>query len=172
MITLVTGGVRSGKSRYALKLATEAAASAKASYYVATAEMTDAAMQERIEAHRKEREELSIQTLEVPVELAAILKNLSEQKPVVLVDCLTLWLNNLLYYRDEHVEDEIKAMIQEASSFQGNLIFVSNEVGMGVMPENALARRFCDLAGALNCQVAEIAESVYMSVSGIPVKIK
>ena len=172
MITLITGGVRSGKSRYALDLAVEAADQAGASYFIATAEVTDEAMQERIEAHRREREDLSIQTLEVPVELTAILKSLNGQNAVVLVDCLTLWLNNLLHYRPQQAEAEIESMVAGAAAFEGRLIFVSNEVGLGVMPENALARRFCDLAGALNRQIAERAESVYMSVAGIAVKIK
>ena len=172
MITLVTGGVRSGKSRYALELATKAATQTEASYFIATAEVTDESMKERIEAHQKERESLSMQTLEVPVELATILQSLSAQKPVVLVDCLTLWLNNLLYYRQDHAEAEIETMIAEALRFEGQLFFVSNEVGMGVMPENQLARRFCDLAGALNRKVAEAASSVSLMVSGIPLKVK
>lgn len=171
MITLVTGGVRSGKSRHALQLAQDAAAD-RSSYYIATAEATDGSMQERIEAHRKEREGLAMQTLEVPVELGTILESLSPEKPLVLVDCLTLWLNNLLYYRPEKVESEIESMLAVAERFEGNLIFVSNEVGLGGLPGNTLARQFCDLAGALNRQVAERAETVFFTVSGIPVKIK
>lgn len=168
-IVLITGGARSGKSSYALQLGK--AFSRKA--YVATAQALDREMLERIEKHRKERDS-SFVTVEAPFELTGALRKLSAGFDFVLVDCLTLWLSNLLL-KDKNPS----ALEQETGSFLNflparpfTLALVSNEVGMGVVPDNELGRKFRDLQGKLNQQVAERADEVVLMVSGLPVFVK
>ncbi len=168
----VIGGARSGKSRFALKTAS-ACAGKKA--YIATAQALDSEMEERIKKHRKERPDYWV-TVEEPLNIAPVVKEGINRYDVVLVDCLTLWLSNLL-----HAEHDVDAEIDKFITFLKNpelltmnyeLFLVSNEVGMGIVPENDLARRFRDMAGTMNNKVAEAADEVYLVTAGIPLKIK
>lgn len=168
-VTFVIGGTRSGKSSFALR---EASRLAGRKVFVATARAFDAEMEERIEKHRAERG-ADWETCEEPVDLAGAVRKVSLTHDVALIDCLTLWLSNLLGERDtaqraqDDFVDSLKALERGT-----HLFVVSNEVGMGIVPENALAREFRDVAGRLNQRVAEAASEVFLVVAGIPVKIK
>lgn len=166
-ITFILGGSRSGKSGFALQAASELAGS-KA--FVATAQALDEEMQERIERHKLERSP-KWKTFEEPLFLPALIGDLKNVYDVVLVDCLTLWLSNLMM-NDHNVEASIEALIASSQAFPATLLIVSNEVGMGIVPENQMARRFRDLAGNLNRRIAAIADEVYLIAAGIPLKIK
>ena len=175
-IVLVTGGCRSGKSAYALKCG-EQFPGPRA--YVATCQAVDAEMQERILEHQKARGDMGWQTIEEPLDLAGTLTD-ADQYNVVLVDCLTLWINNLLYEAeksgcsvDEHdVERRCDELLLACSDHPGVMIFVTNEVGMGIVPENAVARHFRDLAGRCNQVMARGADTVTFVACGIPMNLK
>lgn len=167
-ITFIIGGARSGKSSFALEQASECRGK-KA--YIATAQAFDDEMMDRIAKHRDERGS-DWDTIEEPVRLSEILKTASAEYDVVLVDCLTLWLSNLLL-ADMDAEKETDAFISLLITHNPlRLFIVSNEVGMGIVPDNELARRFRDLAGKLNQKVAAAADEVYLVAAGIPIKIK
>ena len=168
-IILVTGGARSGKSSYALQLGKTFSKKA----YVATAQALDQEMLERIEKHRKERD-ASFATVEAPFELTGALRKIPAGFDFVLVDCLTLWLSNL-FLKDQHpsaLEQEIEIFLNFLPARSFTLALVSNEVGMGVVPDNELGRKFRDWQGKLNQQVAERADEVVLMVSGLPVFVK
>ena len=168
---LITGGVRSGKSRYAMNLALSYPAPR---IFVATAEALDEGMRERIAKHQAERKG-DFLTVEEPVHLAASFRRLEVQPAIVVVDCLTVWINNLLYHfsgKDEEVQKEIQDLIEEVQRLQFPMIFVTNEVGLGVMPENPLARRYMDQLGAVNQSFAALCDEVVMMISGIPQGVK
>jgi len=169
-IYFITGGARSGKSAFAEKLASGLTGQRA---YLATAQALDPEMAARIEKHRKDRG-IAWDTYEEPLAVAELLKKLSGRYDVVLLDCLTLWLSNVMAHTDGEGAvfsraDELAAAIQ---GFGGACIIVSNEVGLGIVPDNPLARKFRDLAGMLNQKVALFADEVYFTASGIPVKIK
>ena len=166
-ITFILGGSRSGKSSFALDCASKLPGS-KA--FIATAQAFDEEMKERIERHKKERS-ADWKTFEEPTALPQILSRISEEHDVIIVDCLTLWLSNLIM-NDTAVDADIESLLSAAATCPSCIFIVSNEVGMGIVPENALARRFRDLAGTLNRRVAEIANVVYLVAAGIPLKIK
>jgi len=169
-IIFITGGARSGKSRLAEQLA-ESFGSPLC--YIATGEARDSEMAERIAAHKARRGE-KWQTFEEPRNLAEILRGATGKYRAVLVDCITLWLSNLLlhYGTAEPVLEEVQALVEAIKDCATPLIFVSNEVGMGIVPENALARTFRDLAGNANQLLAAAADEVYVTFSGIPLKLK
>ncbi len=169
MITFVLGGARSGKSRYALNLA-ENHSGSKA--YIATATALDEEMRERIERHKQERSGEWI-TFEEPVNIPSLISNINRNYDVILLDCLTLWLSNILL-SEKDVEIEIKRLIDVlfTSRNASSIFIVSNEVGTGIVPENALSRRFRDIAGFTNQKIAEIADEVYFVIAGIPLRIK
>jgi len=174
VITLVTGGARSGKSRYALELA---AASPRPAL-IATAEPIDAEMSDRIRRHREERGDRYL-TIEEPVDLAAALTRLPQGTGTAVVDCLTVWLGNLVHRRGEeavaeepHALAEVAAFLSALAAPPCPLVLVTNEVGMGIVPANALARSFADLAGRLNQAIAARAERVVLMVCGLPVMVK
>ncbi len=169
-IYFITGGARSGKSAFAEKLASELAGKRA---YLATAQALDPEMAARIEKHRKDRG-IAWDTYEEPLAVAELLKKLSGRYDVVLLDCLTLWLSNVMAHSDgddvvSSRSDELVAAIKE---FNGVCIIVSNEVGLGIVPDNPLARKFRDFAGMLNQRAALTADDVYFTAAGIPVKIK
>ena len=166
-ITFILGGSRSGKSGFALR---QSAIVAGRKAFIATAQALDDEMKERIERHRIERP-AEWKTFEAPLELQQTITRIGGQFEVVLVDCLTLWLSNLML-NERNVDAEIESLIAAAVSCPCPLFIVSNEVGMGIVPDNALARKFRDSAGALNRRMAEIAREVYLVAAGIPVKIK
>jgi adenosylcobinamide kinase/adenosylcobinamide-phosphate guanylyltransferase len=171
-ITFITGGARSGKSSFALKTAS-ALDGQKA--YLATAEDLDQEMKERISRHKEARGS-DWNTHEEPVKIADALKGIMDRYDVAVLDCLTLWLSNLVCNNmncENDIEDFINVIKNaEAGTRNAKLFIVSNEVGMGIVPENELARRFRDLAGVLNQKVAQLADEVYLVTAGIPMKIK
>ena len=165
-VTLVLGGARSGKSRYAESLVT---ARPHPWVYIATAEARDDEMAARIAAHQARRAE-GWQTIEAPHELPEALRD-APQGAAVLVDCLTLWLSNVMHA--EFDIDEITLKLEEALRVRtGTTVLVSNEVGLGIVPDNALARAFRDHAGNLNQAIAETANRVHFIAAGLPLTLK
>jgi adenosylcobinamide kinase/adenosylcobinamide-phosphate guanylyltransferase len=165
-LTLVLGGARSGKSRHAEALL---AAAPPPWIYVATAEAGDAEMAARIAEHRRRRDK-RWQTVEAPRELASALAALPADASL-LVDCLTLWLSNLLLAGSD-VAAEAERLEAALLARRGIVVAVANEVGLGIVPDNALARRFRDAAGHLNQRLASRAGRVALLVAGIPVEVK
>lgn len=173
MITLITGGIRSGKSRFAVKLAGERA-SGHPKCFLATAQALDMEMKFRIQNHQKERGD-HFRTIEEPIYLARAVEKAQKEFHLLLVDCLTLWVNNLLFHLDgrpEEIEREIEALIQVVRLKDARMIFVTNEVGLGVIPDKASARRYIDLLGKVNQELAALSDEVIFMVSGIPNFIK
>ncbi len=167
-ITLITGGARSGKSRYALDLAGRCDSAA----FIATSVPSDDEMKQRIENHKKERGG-SFATIEEPVDLAGAVTSLPGGTGTAVIDCLTTWLGNLTHDQpDKEIFPEIDAFLRTIEAPPCNLIIVTNEVGMGIVPDNAMARRFRDIAGNVNQKVAGLADEVILMVSGIATTIK
>lgn len=173
MIELVLGGARSGKSRYAEG---QAMAANLPVIYVATAEVGDDEMHRRIQHHRQRRPE-HWRTLEEPIELAAIIRQHASPDTCLLVDCLTLWLSNVLFDRQGNLQETLfqtqrAALLEALSQCRGPVILVSNEVGMGVVAADPLTRRFVDEAGFLHQALAQLCDSVVWVVAGLPQKLK
>jgi adenosylcobinamide kinase/adenosylcobinamide-phosphate guanylyltransferase len=166
-ITLVLGGARSGKSRYAETLVE---GQPGACVYLATAEAGDREMAERIRRHRARRGG-RWRTLEEPLDLAGALRGAAGPEGAVLVDCLTLWLSNLLG-ADRDIEAGIDGLVATLPELAGPVVFVSNEVGLGIVPESALARAFIDHAGRLHQAVGAAAQSVLFMAAGLPLALK
>ncbi len=165
MKILILGGVRSGKSRMAEQLATN---SKLPVHYIATATAEDEAMQARIALHRTHRPDHWF-VLEEPLRLASALKEHAASGHCVLVDCLTLWLTNLLLLEDEAVfKKELTALLKVLPDLPGEIIMVSNETNMGIMPMGELSRRYCDEAGRLHQNLAQICDRVILTVAGLP----
>jgi adenosylcobinamide kinase/adenosylcobinamide-phosphate guanylyltransferase len=164
MITLVTGGARSGKTRFAL----QGNDSKEPRTYIATAELLDDEMRQRATNHRKERG-AGWRTVEEPYDVADHLKTLTG---LVIVDCLTLWLSNWLLRDEGQLEQHIADLCAALHATAADVIAISNEVGCSIVPENALARRFRDLSGLMNQRVAEVADHVFLMVAGIPLQVK
>lgn len=179
----VLGGARSGKSRFAQKLAESRGGEV---LFVATAEPLDRDMRERIEKHRRERPD-SWRTIEAPIDLAARIENNLNGATVVLVDCLTLLVSNLLLGQERgfpptaeipadeaesRILQEIHALVRLMRSAPAAFVIVSNEVGWGIVPESRLARIYRDILGRANQLVAEHADEVYLMAAGIPLKVK
>jgi adenosylcobinamide kinase/adenosylcobinamide-phosphate guanylyltransferase len=164
-LTLVLGGARSGKSRYAETLIT---ALPPPWLYVATAQALDAEMTERIEAHRARRGD-GWTAIEAPRDLAATLT--AHATAPILIDCLTLWLSNLMM-ADAVIDTEFDRLEQALGEATAPVVLVANEVGSGIVPDNALARRFRDLQGWLNQRIAARADRVILVVAGIPLFVK
>lgn len=170
-ITLITGGARSGKSSFALRLALERD---RVRTFIATAVALDEEMAARISRHQKERG-VRFRTVEEPVHLSDAMGSVSGDNQVVVVDCLTVWLGNLYHHYEEdrnRVLAHVEAFINRLDDLPYDLILVTNEVGWGIVPENALARSFRDVAGYLNRRVAEKADHVYLLCCGIPLTLK
>lgn len=177
---LVLGGARSGKSAHAERLAAQ---SGKGVVYVATAGAGDAEMAQRIATHRAGRPAHWI-TIEEPLALATVLEQWRAPHRLVLVDCLTLWLSNLLFtdgadYPDvgridlpQRFHDERAALLAQLARDDGDVVFVSNEVGMGIVPFGAVTRAFADEAGRLNQAVAAACDSVVFVAAGLPLVLK
>jgi adenosylcobinamide kinase/adenosylcobinamide-phosphate guanylyltransferase len=166
-VTLVLGGARSGKSSYAERITV---AHPRGCVYVATAEIGDDEMVERVRKHQARRE-AHWRTVEAPLEIGTAIMAETEQGAAVLVDCLTLWLSNLMTAgRDpaKETEDLVRALGQAG----GPVVFVSNEVGLGIVPDNALVRAFRDHAGRINQRIAEIANTVFFVAAGLPLRLK
>jgi adenosylcobinamide kinase/adenosylcobinamide-phosphate guanylyltransferase len=175
---LILGGARSGKTNHAIRLATTLAAAGREPVYVATAQALDDEMRHRIDRHRAQRP-ASWHTVEAPSQLAVALQ--AQPPSILLIDCLTLWLSNaLLVDFDEAAstapvrrwDEERAAFLQWLTEYRGVALLVSNEVGSGIVPASALARRFQDEQGRLNQDVAAVCESVTLVVAGIAVAVK
>jgi adenosylcobinamide kinase/adenosylcobinamide-phosphate guanylyltransferase len=166
---LVTGGARSGKSRYAEEHAQQAGARL---CYLATAEPEDEEMLQRITEHKKRRGNRWT-TVEEPMELTAALLSQRGKADCVLVDCLTLWLSNVLIRRDEKsATAKVEELVETLPQLDFHLILVTNEVGWGIVPDNPLARQFRDLSGRANERIAQVADEVVLMVAGIPLMVK
>lgn len=203
MIITVTGGARSGKSAFAEKWCMK---HARQGLYIATAQAFDAEMRERIKLHQQMREDSGFawETREEPMQLAAVLSDIGQiwrspsqrvspasaqalessaeqveqAEQVVLVDCLTLWLSNVLLTAgdgseaEELVRKEIDRLAAVISAYSGNLVLVTNEVGDGIVPEYRLGRIYRDLSGIMNRRIAEISDQVFLVTAGIPIELK
>ncbi|AOA08679.1 MULTISPECIES: bifunctional adenosylcobinamide kinase/adenosylcobinamide-phosphate guanylyltransferase [Pseudomonas] len=169
MLQLILGGARSGKSRLAEKLAAE---SGCAVTYIATSQPLDGEMNERVRHHR-ERRPGHWALIEEPIELARILRDNARADTCLLVDCLTLWLTNLLMLEDpQRLSAERDALLQCLAELPGEIMFVSNETGMGVVPLGELTRRYVDEAGWLHQALAERCQRVVLTVAGLPLTLK
>jgi adenosylcobinamide kinase/adenosylcobinamide-phosphate guanylyltransferase len=164
--TLVTGGAKSGKSRFAEALVTR---QNRPRIYIATAEAWDDEMRARIEAHRADRG-AGWTTIEAPHDLVGALAQV-DPATVVLVDCVTLWLSNLML-AEADMEAEMSALLHALASCPAPVIVVTNEVGWSIVPENALARRFRDLQGQLNQKLAQQSDRVIVVIAGLPFALK
>ncbi|HVW57526.1 MAG TPA: bifunctional adenosylcobinamide kinase/adenosylcobinamide-phosphate guanylyltransferase [Rhizobiaceae bacterium] len=165
-LTFLLGGARSGKSAEAERLMTALPAPW---IYIATAQAFDAEMEERIALHRARRGQ-GWRTLDAPFDLAGALADSPDGQPV-LVDCLTLWLTNHML-AEHDLEEECARLETVLAAPKGPWFVVSNEVGLGIVPDNALARRFRDAAGRLNQRIAAFADDVVFMVAGLPMKVK
>jgi adenosylcobinamide kinase/adenosylcobinamide-phosphate guanylyltransferase len=170
-VTLITGGARSGKSTHALALAQQAPGTKR--FFIATAEALDDEMRERIARHRASRA-VDFVTIEEPIALAGALAALAGRADVVVVDCLTLWVSNLLIA--DRSDADILAAARSLTAAMADAPFasfvVTDEVGAGIVPENAIARRFRDLLGWANQALAQSAERVLLMVAGYPLRVK
>ncbi|MBA4396647.1 MAG: bifunctional adenosylcobinamide kinase/adenosylcobinamide-phosphate guanylyltransferase [Syntrophus sp. (in: bacteria)] len=175
-IIFITGGSRSGKSGYGQSLAESRVCKRT---YIATCPIVDEEMAARIHKHRQQREASDWQTLEETIDLAGALRG-TRESAVRLIDCLTLWINNLLYEAQKQdrdvTEDDIARLCADVltvcAALPGDVIFIANEVGMGVVPDNPLSRRFRDLSGRCNQIMAAGADRVILMVCGLPLEIK
>lgn len=169
MRNLILGGARSGKSRLAEQLAV---ASGLPVTYIATSQPLDGEMNERVQLHRQRRpSEWGL--VEEPLALASVLRAQADTGRCLLVDCLTLWLTNLLMLEDDQrLAHERDALLDCLQTLPGTLILVSNETGLGVVPMGELTRRYVDLAGWLHQAVAERCERVVLTVAGLPLMLK
>ena len=169
-IILITGACRSGKSRFALDYANRHFSKR---LYLATCEPLDEEMAARIENHKRLRGS-GWETVEEPIWIVDKIGELENRVEVVLLDCITLWLSNLLlkWDDDSRIMDEVDRLIRTIQQSKTSFIFVSNEVGMGIVPADPLSRRFRDLSGMANQRIAELAETVILMVTGIPIYLK
>lgn len=165
-LTLVVGGARSGKSAFAERLIT---GTARPRRYIATAEAWDDEMRARIDQHRQDRGSAWV-TVEAPLDLPAALANVHPDE-AVLLDCATLWLTNHLL-ADHDLADLTAGLVAALAACPAPVVIVSNEVGWGIVPENALARRFRDEQGRLNQRLAEKADLVVTVIAGLPLALK
>jgi adenosylcobinamide kinase / adenosylcobinamide-phosphate guanylyltransferase len=167
-IVFVLGGARSGKSTFALQ---EASAAEGRKAFIATAEALDDEMRLRIDNHRKERGK-TWATLEEPLHISRFMNDIKDSHDVILIDCLTLWVSNIMhagYDINKTVDAFIDAISQDSPAL---LYIVSNEVGMGLVPESELARAYRDNLGYVNRRVSEASTDVFFMIAGIPLKIK
>jgi len=165
---LVIGGARSGKSRFAQAMAEAHAGEVQ---LIVTAEILDEEMRARVDKHRAERP-ANWRVTEAPVDLPEAITQQTAPGAFVLVDCLTLWLSNILCTQPERLDARIEALCAAIASAQGHLVMVSNEVGWSIVPENKLARLFRDEQGRLNQRVATLCDEVTLVAAGLPLRLK
>ena len=169
MKTLILGGVRSGKSRLAEEMAAESDLEV---VYIATAQARDDEMRQRIEAHQQRRP-AAWQCREEPVFLARALQDLASDDTCLLVDCLSLWVTNLLLDPDpDRIGTEVSILLELLPECPGEFIFVSSESNMGVVPMGELSRRYCDALGLLHQDIAHLSDQVILTVAGLPHYLK
>lgn len=170
MIVFVTGGARSGKSRFAEARAAQASAGGAVTY-LATAVAFDDEMRDRVRRHRTDRPADWV-TVEAPVDAARAVRETAT--PALLLDCLSVWVNNLMFH--DHADDAIlaaaDALLAAARGRAGTTVLVTNEVGLGIVPDNALARRYRDVLGWVNQRAAAASDEAYLLASGLPLRLK
>ena len=171
--------MRSGKSKYAEELAVSRSHTITdaSNFYIATAQALDSEMEKRIQRHQDDRasdqQTQRWQTIEEPIQLGSVLTEYSESNHIVLIDCLTLWLTNLICAENPKLLEQEKQLFLAAfQESNANIIMVSNEIGFGIVPMGELSRRFADEAGFLHQSLAKLCDQVYLTVAGIPTKIK
>ncbi len=169
-ISFILGGARSGKSQFAIKLAKE---KAKRVAFIASCEPLDREMKKRIMLHKKIRP-AHWKTFEEFQNIASLLEKMGDKFDLILIDCLTLLLSNLILkkFKEKDIENEINQILCTLKKVSAKSIIVSNEVGLGIVPENKLARNFRDIAGRMNQLVAIKSDEVFFMIAGIPSKIK
>jgi len=169
-LIFITGGARSGKSKYAAKLAKNIS---RKVLFLATGTAKDEEMKKRIEEHKKSRP-IYWETVEETKDIASALLNIKSSYKVIIIDCLTFFISNLLLdgIDEKTILGEIKKIVEIILKADYTTIVISNEVGGGIVPDNELGRKFRDTAGLTNQIIAESAQQVYLVVSGIPIKIK
>jgi adenosylcobinamide kinase/adenosylcobinamide-phosphate guanylyltransferase len=169
-IIFISGGARSGKSRFAVKLAEGKKARIA---FIATCQPLDKEMAKRIALHRKARPD-SWQTFEEPRKVSRLLKKIGPKFDTVIIDCLTLLVSNLLLAgsKENEIELQVKQIFSILKKIKGQAIIVSNEVGLGIVPRNSLGRRFRDIAGRVNQIGAGKSDRVFFMISGLPLKLK
>ncbi|AQS59289.1 bifunctional adenosylcobinamide kinase/adenosylcobinamide-phosphate guanylyltransferase [Desulforamulus ferrireducens] len=176
-LTLVLGGTRSGKSSFAEKLAQGLGDRV---LYLATAAVYDEEMAQRVKEHRRRRP-ASWVTIEETIDLAKVVEKYAQEYEVILIDCLTLWLTNLLLreaqsdmgsVKEAFILQEVEKVAELCQNTAANVIIVSNEVGLGIVPDTPMGRQFRDLAGAANQIMARYAKAVYLVIAGLPVELK
>jgi len=176
MKILILGGVRSGKSRIAEQLALQSAQLKHGKLiYIATSFPYDAEMQQRVDEHQAQRQQsaYSWTTIEESLYLAKVLDEYSAPDTTILVDCLTLWMTNLLCHADKQLlQQETQALLQQLDHCRGNLIFVSNETGLGIVPIEKLSRQFIDKMGLFHQQLAQVCDRVSFVVAGLSLPLK
>lgn len=165
--TLVLGGARSGKSRYGEQLVEQTKGE---HIYIATAQAWDGEMQDRISHHQKRRGD-NWSLIEEPLALADVLRSQITSNQIVLVDCLTLWLSNLMG-AEKNIDANVDDLIDALGACKGRVVFISNEVGQGIVPDNALARLFRDEAGRMHQRLAGVCDAAVMVVAGLPLVLK
>lgn len=169
MLAFVIGGIKSGKTKFALKKAEELKTGKL--YYIATARAVDEEMKERIERHRIDRGEKWI-TIEEPIDVEEVLKKIPKGS-IIIIDCLTTWLTNLLI-ENYNVEEKTNKLLDLLLKIKTDLdlFLISNEVGLGIIPDNPLGRKFIDFSGNFHQKVAQIADEVYFILCGCEIKVK
>lgn len=169
-LIFITGGVRSGKSRFALDYANRHFSK---KLYLATCEVLDEEIAQRVGNHKKMRGS-EWKTVEEPIGIVDKINEYGDKVEVILLDCITLWLSNLLMRQNSDVKimDEVDRFIRTIKQNQTSFIIISNEVGMGIVPAESLGRRFRDLQGMANQKIAEVAETVIFMISGMPMFLK
>lgn len=170
MITFILGGARSGKSSFALELAK---AKNKKTAFIATCQPLDKEIERRIGRHKKSRPK-QWRTYEEPLELLPLVKKIGRRFELIIIDCLTLLVSNLLLakYSPRQIEEKISRLCAALKNAKAQTIIISNEVGMGIVPDNRLGREFRDIAGRVNQITAGEAQEVFLLFSGLPLKIK
>ncbi|HEV2518521.1 MAG TPA: bifunctional adenosylcobinamide kinase/adenosylcobinamide-phosphate guanylyltransferase [Devosia sp.] len=165
---LVLGGARSGKTGFAERLTMRAGTRPA---YLATAQALDAEMRDRVASHKQQRAQV-FATIEEPIRLSAAIVQAAKSHDAILVDCLTLWITNLIVANENVAAavDELLATLTTTTA--ARVILVSNEVGLGIVPDNAMARMFRDLAGSAHQRIAEICDDAYFVVAGLPMVLK
>jgi adenosylcobinamide kinase/adenosylcobinamide-phosphate guanylyltransferase len=176
-LILITGGARSGKSSYALEISEKIS---KKRLFIATCPTIDSEMSERVIRHKEERKGRGWQTKECPLLLETVFKNETAAFEVILLDCVTLWVNNVLFsvgndhaeLDDQVIKEKTLAWLTAACEVQGTVVCVTNEVGLGIVPDNPLARKYRDLVGTVNQTIGKMADEVVLVSCGIPLYLK
>lgn len=168
-ITMIIGGERSGKSSYAQDYALDAASDASNRYFIATAERMDDEMSKRIIAHQASRAG-RFHTIEEPIKLAEAIRSLPPEAEVCVIDCLTVWLGNLIYRK--MLDGAVESLLEVLENPPCDIVVVTNETGLGIIPADAESRLFVEQAGRLHQKIAALARNVIVMIAGIPVPIK